>query len=255
MLPVLSESLTLPGATLVWGDDHYVLHLERSFQFLSSAALGEGLLKASWVFSQQVDAATDLDDAQAYLRYRARLLGIPAGEPCVGLLTAVSHQDLQVLTAAEAQVTVATIATVGVDHGTSPRQRQVISYGDTQHGEAATRQGAGTINTVTLVGADLTPGALVRASTIATEAKTLALVEAGKRTREGYIPTGTVTDVSVVGHSGRGHQFEYAGAATLVGWLVGHTTYLCVKRGLAAYNKRKQLEELSVISQMPRASS
>jgi adenosylcobinamide amidohydrolase len=92
------------------------------------------------------------------------------------------------------------------------------------------------------VDADLTPGALVRASTMAAEAKTLAMVEAGLKTREGYVATGTATDVTVVGHSGRGRRFKYAGSATLVGWMVGQTAYHTVRQGLAAYDERKRLE-------------
>ena len=95
----------------------------------------------------------------------------------------------------------------------------------------------GTINVVTLIDADLTPGAMVRASTIATEAKTLALVEAGVKTREGYIATGTSTDVTVVGQTGRGRHFDYAGSPTLVGWLVGHTVYHAVAQAMQMNQK------------------
>ena len=66
------------------------------------------------------------------------------------------------------------------------------------------------------------------------------MVEAGLRTRQGHIATGTATDATVVGHSGRGEHFIYAGSATLVGWLVGQAVYQSVTRGLAAYNRRKR---------------
>ncbi len=101
----------------------------------------------------------------------------------------------------------------------------------------------GTINLVTLVDADLSPGALVRASTMATEAKTLALAEAGVVTRNGSKATGTSTDVTVVGHSGQGVHFDYAGSPTLVGWLVAATAHEAVGRGIAAYTKRKQADK------------
>jgi adenosylcobinamide amidohydrolase len=81
---------------------------------------------------------------------------------------------------------------------------------------------------------------MVRASTLATEAKTLALVEAGLHTREGYISTGTATDATVLGHTRRGRRFEYAGMATLVGWLLGHATYEAVKQGLEAFQSRRR---------------
>jgi len=151
----------------------------------------------------------------------------------------VAHRDLQIHTAEEAQVRVLTLATVGVDHGSSPLTKRIGSYGSSPAQMSDVPSSVGTINTVVLVDADLGPSALVRASTVATEAKTLALVESGRRTRDGQITTGTPTDVTVVGHSGRGAGFKYAGSATLVGWLIGDSVYKSVKGGLAAYDRRK----------------
>ena len=85
----------------------------------------------------------------------------------------------------------------------------------------------------------LTIGGHGRASTLATEAKTLALFEDGQRTREGHISTGTATDVTAVGHTGRGKYFQHSGAATLAGWLVGDATYNAVRAGLEAFKSRK----------------
>ena len=216
---------------------------ERPYQFLSSAPVGEGLIEARWVFSRQVSADAALLDPELFLREAAVLRGIPQGECFVGVLTAVSHRDLQIYSVEESGVTVTTLATVGVDHGSSPLEKQVSSYGEPAQGPVEPISRPGTINIVTLVDANLTPGALVRASTVATEAKTLALMEAGLKTRQGHPTTGTATDVTVVGHSGRGNHFKYAGSATVVGWLVGHAAHHCVKEGLAAYNKRKLLQQ------------
>ena len=181
-----------------------------------------------------------LPDPASYLRQIAAQLGVPDRDGVVGLLTAVDHRDLQVTSLAESGVTVTTLATVGVDHGSSPRDKDVGSHGEPATPEAEPLIQLGTINLVTLVDADLSTGALVRASTLATEAKTLALVEAGLRTRQGHIATGTATDTTIVGHSGHGRHFKYAGSATVVGWLVGQAVYRSVNRGLAAYNSRKQ---------------
>ena len=239
------EPLDFPGAALDWGREHYLLRLERPHQFLSSALLGEGFVETRWVYSQQVKADAPLPEPEVCLLEGATARGVPqeepfTQEPFIGLLTAVSHQDLQVKTMREAGVIVTAQATAGVDRGSSPLERQGASYGEPVPQPSPVPQSSiiGTINIVTLVDADLTPGALVRASTLATEAKTLALVEAGVRTRQGHLATGTSTDVTVVGHSGRGKRFKYAGSATLVGWLVGQAAYHCVTHGLAAYNKR-----------------
>ena len=231
--------MDLPGAALEWGTEHYTLALGEPYQFLSSAPVGEGLVEARWVVSQQVNADAPLLDPELCLSEAARLRGIPQGEWFVGLLTAVSHQDLQIYSVSESGVTVTALVTAGVDHGSSPLEKRVSSHGEPTQMPVGPISIPGTINIVTLVNADLTPGALVRASTVATEAKTLALVEAGLKTRQGHVTTGTPTDVTVVGHSGRGNHFKYAGSATLVGWLVGHAAHQCVRKGLAAYNRRK----------------
>ena len=239
--------MDFPGATLQRGDDYYLVRLERPAQFLSSAPLGEGLVTADWLLSGQVSPQACLPDPESYLRRLAAQVGIPDrpdGIGVVGLLTAVDHRDLQVTSLAESGVAVTILATVGVDHGSSPRDEDVGSHVEpgTPEAEPIIQPGIinpGTINLVTLVDADLSHGALVRASTLATEAKTLAMVEAGLRTRQGHIATGTATDATVVGYSGRGSHFKYAGSATLVGWLVGQAVYQSVTQGLAAYNSRK----------------
>ena len=230
--------LGFPGASLDWRDGHYIVRLGRPMQFLSSAPLGGGLLEAQWVLSLQVDINADLPSPEKYLLDRARCLGLLQEEPCIGLLTAVYHEDLQIQTGSEQGVSVAVLATVGITNGSSPRQKQVSNYGTVPQGVAGPDPQPGTINILTLVDADLAPGALLRASTIATEAKTLALVESRARTPEGYITTGTSTDVTVVGHTGRGHYFKYAGSATLVGWLVGDAVYHAVALGLEVFKRR-----------------
>ena len=248
MVPNSLNRLEFAGAALDWGDDYYIVRLDRALEFLSSAFLGEGFVETRWVMSQQVKADAALPDPELYLQEKARQRGILHGESFIGLLTAVSHRDLQVCSLTESGVTVTTLATVGVDHGSSPLEKRISVYGESVGQPVGPVPRPGTINLATLVDADLAPGALVRASTISTEAKTLALVEAGLKTRQGYITTGTLTDVTVVGHSGRGSRFRYTGSATLVGWLVGQASYNCVKQGLAAYNERKRQQNGSAAS-------
>jgi iron complex transport system ATP-binding protein len=232
--------LEFPGAALDWGNDYYLVRLEQATEFLSSAPLGEGFVEARWILSQQVKADAALQDPDLCLRQKAQQRGILQGDAFIGLLTSVSHRHLQVCSLAESGVRVTALATAGVEHGSSPLEKRISVYGESPKLPLEPAPRLGTINLVTLVAADLTPGALVRASTISTEAKTLALLEAGLKTREGFITTGTPTDVTVVGHSGRGSRFRYAGSATLVGWLVGQASYRCVKQGLAAYNEQKR---------------
>ncbi len=244
------ERLQIRGASLDRGEHHYVLRLEHPYRFLSSAPLGEGHLASQWLLSLEVTPDADIPCPEDYIRERAAGFGVPSEGQLIGLLTAVRHRDLQVAVRSEAGVTVATLATAGVSNASSPRQNDA-SY-DPSYMEAGPSGAApwgqhiapspGTINLVTLVDADLSPGALVRASTIATEAKTLALIEAGVLTRNGSVATGTSTDATVAGHSGQGVHFDYAGSPTIVGWLVAATAHDAVSRGIQAYRKRKEAE-------------
>ena len=235
------EGLEVFGARLDRGNHHYVLRLERPYSFLSSAPLGEGYLDSRWVISLEVTPDADIPYPEGYIRERAGGFGAPSCGPLIGLLTAVRHRDLQVRIRSEAGVTVATLATAGVSNASSPRQKDA-GPGEERPQSQGLAPSPGTINLVTLVDADLSPGALVRASTIATEAKTLALLEAGVTTRNGSVATGTSTDATVVGHSGRGVHFDYAGSPTIVGWLVAATAHDAVGRGIEAYKKRKEVE-------------
>ena len=182
-------------------------------------------MEARWVYSRQVNPGDPLPHPERSLLEGARQRRIPPGESFVGLVTAVDHRDLQVVAAREGGVGVTVLATVGVDRGSSPRQRDVFDHGRPLGRGPSPAPSPGTVNLVALVDAGLSPGALVRASTMLTEAKTLALVEAGITTREGRQAAGTATDVTVVGHTGSAPGFRYAGSATVVGgWRVRRPT-------------------------------
>jgi iron complex transport system ATP-binding protein len=85
---------------------------------------------------------------------------------------------------------------------------------------------------VILIDARLASTAAVRAATLATEAKTLALFEAGVKTEAGSPATGTSMDTIVVASTGRGPFSRYAGTSTLVGHLIGQAVYEAVAEGI-----------------------
>ena len=72
----------------------------------------------------------------------------------------------------------------------------------------------------------------MRVATLATEAKALALFEAGIKTEGGSIATGTSMDTIVVASTDRGPFFRYAGPSTLVGHLIGQAVYDAVAAGV-----------------------
>ena len=92
----------------------------------------------------------------------------------------------------------------------------------------------GTINLIVLVDGNLTRSAQVNAVLTATEAKTLALIDGGTRTREGGYATGTSTDSVVIASTGRGEPLRYAGTATELGWLIGRTVRESVAKSMWA---------------------
>jgi adenosylcobinamide hydrolase len=113
---------------------------------------------------------------------------------------------------------VAAIVTVGLGN-TSAAGR------DPTGGWFATTPPAGTINTIVLASAPLTAAGAVNAAMTATEAKALALIEAGVRTRAGELASGTSSDAIVIAAplatADAPPPLRYAGTATVLGWLIG----------------------------------
>ncbi len=158
---------------------------------------------------------------RAFVRDRAKVLGIDG--PVVGLITGLDHDRLQVATYAEGETKVAALATVGLNYLSAPGRHQVIYTGE---------PAVGTINQVILIDARLAPTAAVRTATLATEAKSLALFEAGIKTEGGSPATGTSMDTIVVASTARGLFSRYAGTSTLVGHLVGQAVFDTIAEGI-----------------------
>ena len=115
------------------------------------------------------------------------------------------------------------IATVGLSNritaGVSPPARAAV----------------GTINTIVVVDADAETAALVNAVMTVTEAKTLALVEAGVKGVDGHVATGTSTDAVVVAATGRGMRERFGGPISDLGWLVAQAAGIALRRGIARW--------------------
>ena len=214
------------GVSLSMDNDTFWMVSESPLQVLSSSVIGGGLKETRHIMSVRVpDDASQREFAlkrpRAYLRERAQALGNQ--EPVVGLITTLDHERLQVSIHAEGEIKVAALATVGLTHLSAPGRHNVIYTGEQQ---------AGTINLVVLADARLSPEAEVRAATLATEAKTLALFEADVKTVGGSIATGTSMDTIIVASTGRGPFFRYSGTSTLLGHLIGQAVYEVVAAGI-----------------------
>ncbi len=214
------------GVSLTMDSDTFWVVSETPLQVLSSSVIGGDMKETRHIMSVRVPDDPDqrefaLKRPRAYLRERAQALGNQ--EPVVGLITALDHDRLQVATYAEGEIKVTALATVGLTHTSAPGRHNVVYTGEDQ---------PGTINLVVLADARLAPAAEVRAATLATEAKTLALFEAGIKTGDGYIATGTSMDTIIVASTGRGPFFRYAGTSTLLGDLIGRAVHDVVAAGV-----------------------
>jgi iron complex transport system ATP-binding protein len=90
----------------------------------------------------------------------------------------------------------------------------------------------GTINTILLVDACLSPAARVNAVITATEAKTLALAEARVQAPHGGPASGTGTDSVVIAATESGQRFEYAGTVAPLGVLISRAVRRAMQDGL-----------------------
>lgn len=217
----------IEGISLKVDSDIFWVASEIPIKVLSSSIIGGDSQETRHILSARVPAdpaARDfaLKRPRAYLREKAQALGIQ--ETVVGLITAMDHERLQVANYAEGGIKVAALATVGLKYLSAPGRHRVAYTGDSQ---------VGTINQVVLVDAQLSPWAMLRAATLATEAKALALFEAGIKTEGGSIATGTSMDTIVIAATGKGIFSRYAGTSTLVGHLIGQAVYDTVAAGVS----------------------
>ena len=219
-------NIGIEGISLQVDSESFWVASEVPLQVISSSVVGGDLKETTHILSVRVPTDPEqreyaLRRPRAFVRDRARALGING--PVVGLITGLDHERFQVATYDEGETKVAALATEGLAHLSAPGRHQVVYTGEA---------GVGTINQVLLIDGRLAPTAAVRAATLATEAKTLALFEAGVKTEGGSPATGTSMDTMVVASTGRGLFSLYAGPSTLVGHLIGQAVYDTVAEGV-----------------------
>ena len=241
------EGAILSGGSLQVDSESFWVASEVPLQVISSSVVGGDLKETNHILSVRVPADPEqreyaLRRPRAFVRDRARALGING--PVVGLITGLDHERLQVATYDEGETKVAALATEGLAHLSAPGRHQVVYTALATEGLAhlsapgrhqvvyTGEAGVGTINQVLLIDGRLAPTAAVGAATLATEAKTLALFEAGVKTEGGSPATGTSMDTMVVAPTGRGLFSLYAGPSTLVGHLIGQAVYDTVAEGV-----------------------
>ena len=206
---------------------------------LSSAPRAGGIARAKYILNHQVAAKPiGRDD-------RGRSAGVRCADPArtlsklavslgirdkfVGLMTAVSLEDLVTVRETYDQIWVEGFVTVGTSNavraGEPVMPRQLTN--SSAH--------AGTINLILVTNARLSASAMVGMVQVATEAKTAVLLRAKVKSWTGRPgATGTGTDAVVV-VSGNGPSLRYSGTHTILGELVGRVIGRAVTEGLARY--------------------
>ena len=207
---------TIPGITAEIDEEAVVVTSARPLAVLSSAVVGGGLGSTRCIVNMHVDKDYDgsrpEDDLAAFAASRG------AGGGFVGLMTAAYTEHARVAAESRDGITVAAVVSVGLTN--------TSNAGVTPPLEAL----PGTINAIVLVDGALTPSAMVNGVITATEAKTMTLAEWDVRTPQGDPASGTSTDSVVVACTGRGAGLDYAGPATIVGWLIGRTMRAAITR-------------------------
>ena len=188
----------------------------------SSAVVGGGLARVRAIVNVHVEKHGSLADARHAADVFARLCGIE--EPYVGLLTGARTEHAEIETVRYDGLAATAIATVGLSNRTTAGVSPPVAVVP-----------ASTINTIVIVDADAAPAALVNAMMTVTEAKTLALVEAGVRTPDGRFATGTSTDAVVVAVTGRGSYQPFGGPVSGLGWLAAQAAGAALRRGIARW--------------------
>lgn len=222
------EPCAIPGVTLSIDETAVHVASQEPLTVLSSAVVGGELRVARHIVNLHVRKDYDDPHPENDLAAGAARLGIT--EPFVGMMTAARTQNARVAVETHAGVTVVAVVTAGLSNltaaGVSPTStNRFKDVGDVsppaEWRPGTTRGRLGTINTILLIDAALTPAAMINAVITATEAKTLVLVEAGVRTPHGGLASGTSTDSIVLATTERGARFEYAGPISPVGALIG----------------------------------
>ena len=201
-----------------------VVTAERPLHVLSSAVRRGGLGEARTIVNLHVDTHHSSDDLERPLADFIAERGLP--EPCVGLLTAACTEHAEVAHVTASGFAVTAVVTVGLSNRTTAGRAE------------AARWQPSTINTIVIVEGQPEAAALVNAVVTVTEAKTLALGEAGVRSPDGHPATGTSTDAVVVAATGRGPAARFGGPASEMGATVGRAVLRALERGIAAWKVR-----------------
>jgi adenosylcobinamide hydrolase len=209
MTDMLPLDTTIAGITVTIDEKLVRVTSAQPLTLLSSALVAGGFGSAREIVNMHVDDVSPDSSPEADLAAFAASVGVD--EPFVGLMTAAKTEYARLAAESRDGTTVAAVVSMGLSNRACAGVSPPSAYA------------TGTINTIVVIDAHLTPAALVNAIITATEAKTLALGAWQVLSPEGAPASGTSTDAVVVACTGRGAPQGYAGSATVVGWLIART--------------------------------
>jgi adenosylcobinamide amidohydrolase len=222
----------LPGTTLAWAERHLVLTAEEPLQTANSSLFAGGFQRCSHIINRHVDSTYNPDDPEIEMRDYIRALSLPP-DLTAGLMTAVDLRDAVGICAEHRDFRLFVLATVGVRNASRAGVRYEPLF-PAYH--------PGTINTIVLLDAAVTPGAMLNAFITITEAKTAALLQEKVMDADGRQATGTTTDAVLVAatqDASWGVTHRYMGVSTEIGSALGQAVYEAVRFGLQLYRERR----------------
>ncbi len=192
-----------------------------------SWALGNGgwqhVQRVAWLYLRQNEIA-GVDDIASWMRaqmHQAELGG------AVGFMTSRRALAWMESEATEGDCNAWAIGTVGL----SNRLRA---------GDSCSVHQPGTINLLVCCSQPLTVEASLEALCLASEAKTLAMMETGERSVQSGLPaTGTGTDCLAIAWPLAGERSCYAGKHTPAGSAIGRAAYLAVAKGIREWKEEQ----------------
>lgn len=179
--------------------------------------------EVAWLEVTSRDIAA-VDDPRAFLETR---LAAEQLAGAVGLMTARDVRRHHYARVTVEDVTAEALTTVGLTNGERVGRR---ASDPTTPAKAP----VGTINTLVHVSRRLAEGAMIEAVSLATQARTLAVLEAGV-SRDGAVVTGTGTDCIVLACPTEGEADPHAGLHTAVGEAIGRAVLDATRVGVAGW--------------------
>jgi len=214
-------------------DNYLIVEFSEPYHTLSWAILNGGKAQTSEVVWHQVRDKDLGEDVNPYLFIKDRFSQY---DNAVGLLTSANIKDYVDVCKSLDDYSARCIATVGLSNA--------LRTGD----PPGTVKSVGTINILVQLSMPLSEQAFIEAMSIATEARTLAILESRTPSIQTSLPaTGTGTDCIVIAAPVSQTVNHYAGKHTAIGSLIGSVVYEAIysgaqiwrAKGESEYNKNK----------------